>query len=82
MVERRARDSIEDLRNIAHTEKPQLWGGPGPVYGPVDNSLESLISSLKHILVLVVWFTTPPTYPEESKIIRDLMAVLILGVVS
>ena len=81
MVERRVRDSIEDVCNIAHTEEPQLWGGPSPIHGPVDNSLEGLVSLLEHVLVLVVKLTTPPIDPKKPKVIHDLVTVLVLGVV-
>ena len=67
---------VENIGNIANTEIPEVWRRSCSVHGSIDNTLESLISSFKGILVLIVRFTGPNLDPKHSEVVKYLVAVV------
>ena len=64
------------MGNIANASIPETRRATSPIHGSVDNPFESLISPLKWVLVLILWFASPNLNPEHSEIIKDLMPIV------
>ena len=54
---------IKDISHINHASEPKMRWCVGPVHGTIDEPLESLVSSFKRVLMLVVGFTGPNVDP-------------------
>ena len=52
------------------------------VHDPVDGPLESLVSTFKHVLMLVICLATPQTDPEEVKVIHEFGPSVVAGMVT
>ena len=64
------------MRNIANTPVPEVGRAISSIHSSVDNPFESLVSPLKWVLVLIIWFASPNLDPEHSEIVKDLVAIM------
>ena len=53
-----------------------MRGTTSSTHSSVYNPLEGLVSPLKWVLVLIIWFASPNLDPEHSQIVKDLVAIM------
>ena len=73
---------LRTIVNIAHIEEPKLRWCLSSVHSSTDNAFKCLVTTFKHVLVFVVRFTTPEANQEQSEEFQDLVASLVLGMVT
>lgn len=70
------------LHNIAHAKKPSFWRQTYAIYYAVDHTFESLVTTLKRVLLMVAYLAPPNPNPEHAKKDFNLVTLVFASMIT